>query len=198
MTLDYDGQRKEFALNHAAMMYDSIQAGTVQAIITDGGNGSDIGYFAALTGPAGTQSVLNGGDGWMIASTDTSDQAKASWCYLMMSQSQKQYAINSMAQVDQGTLGAAIPARTDVSPSMFGTVDQDMQSVMTQASAISSSEYWGKGAIGGYMDTAVATIFENPTADIMSTFQAAQDQAAADLQTFNDAILGIATSSAAS
>jgi len=188
-TKNLEALNKDFALGKAAMIYDSINAGTLAKFVDLGAKAEDIGYFAFPKGPSGQAYTQDGANAFVIPVTNDENVAKAAWTYIMYSNSKEELINTLQEQAAKGSLGAAILARTDVKVSDIGPIDEEMQKVMDESNLISRPEYYGKGAVGSFADDMVAKIFGDTNSDIKEVFQEYQDKAANAVEDFNKAVL---------
>jgi multiple sugar transport system substrate-binding protein len=180
---------KDFALGKSAMIYDSVNAGTLTKFVNMGAKAEDIGYFVFPKGPSGNAYTQDGANCWVLPTTKDIDIADAGWTYTMYANSKEELSRTLKEQASKGALGPAILSRTDVKVSDFGPIDADMQAVMDASNSISKPEFYGKGAVGSFADDMVAAIFGNTNSDIAKVFQEYQDKAAKAVEDFNKAVL---------
>lgn len=187
-TKNLEALTKDFAMGKSAMIYDSINAGTLAKFVDAGAKAEDIGYFAFPKGPSGNAYTQAGANAWVIPTTKDADIAKAGWTYIMYANSKAELINTLKEQADKGPLGAAILARTDVKVSDIGAIEADMQAVMDASNLISKPEFYGKGAVGSFADDMVAKIFGDTNIDITKVFQEYQDKAAKAAEDFNKSV----------
>jgi ABC-type glycerol-3-phosphate transport system substrate-binding protein len=180
---------KDFALGKSAMIYDSINAGTLTKFVNMGAKAEDIGYFAFPKGPSGKAYTQDGANCWVLPITNEKEIADAGWTYIMYLNSKEELSNTLKEQAEKGALGAQILSRTDVKVSDFGPIDAEMQAIMDASNTISKPEFYGKGAVGPFADDMVSDIFGNTNSDIVKVFQDYQDKAAKAAEDFNKAVL---------
>ncbi len=187
-TKNLEALTKDFAMGKSAMIYDSINAGTLAKFVDAGAKAEEIGYFAFPKGPGGSAYTQAGANAWILPATSDMDTANAGWTYIMYANSKNELINTLKEQAAKGPLGAAILARTDVKVSDIGEIDAEMQAVMDASNLISKPEFYGKGAVGSFADDMVAKIFGDTNSDITKVFQEYQDKAAKAVEEFNKSV----------
>lgn len=181
--MQIDALSQDFALGKAAMIVSTL--GDASGIAKLGGKVEDIGFFNFPAGPGGKGYDIDGGGGEGIVYTKDKAVADAAWKYLMFMHS-KDSAVQTYKYVaSQGPWSPVIPARTDIDMSQFGTVSADVQKAVDEGAKVTKHEYYGKGAVGTFMDDAVAKIFGDSNADIEATLKDAQTKAQSAADEFN-------------
>ena len=85
----------------------------------------------------------------------------------------------------QGPWVPIICPRTDIDMTQFGEVDPEVQKIVDEGGKLAKHEFYGKGAVGQYLDDAVAKIFGDTNADIEKTLKEAEEKAQPAVEEFN-------------
>ncbi len=186
-TLQIDGLNNDFGLNKAAMIVGTLGDGT--GVTKQGGDPSDVGFFTFPGMDASHPGYnIDGGDGMGIVYTKDKNVEDAAWTYLSFMNSKAAWVETYKEKASKGTWVPIIPPRTDIDMSQFGSVPADTQQAVDEGSKVTKHEFYGKGAVGSFLDDAVAKIFGNTSSDITATLTDAQTKAASAVSQFNAAL----------
>lgn len=182
-TMQIDGLERDFGQGKAAMIVGSL--GDASGVSKNGGKPEDIGFFNFPAGPSGKGYNIDGGDGTGIVFTKDKDVADAAWKYITFMNSKDAVTSVYKFKATQGPWVPIICPRTDIDMTQFGEVDPEVQKIVDEGGKLAKHEFYGKGAVGQYLDDAVAKIFGDTNADIEKTLKEAEEKAQPAVEEFN-------------
>jgi ABC-type glycerol-3-phosphate transport system substrate-binding protein len=187
VTLDYGTMQSQFAAGHAAMTINGSDG--ADSYVSNGMSPDDIGYAPLPVGPSGEKITQMGGSVTFI--TNGIDQAKqdAAWKWISFINCTDERKLFYEDLNSKGKLAPALRVRTDMAD-IDALVNPELQALFEEASGTARLEFFGKGVVGSYVDTAVRKTVLDPSVDILASFVEQQDLAqkeAAD--NFNESVL---------
>ncbi|MDF2611154.1 MAG: extracellular solute-binding protein [Lachnospiraceae bacterium] len=187
VTLGYDAMQTEFAAGHAAMTINGSDA--IVGYTSKGMNPKDVGYAPLPVGASGESITQMGGMVTFITTGISKEKADAAWKWISFINSNEERAKSLEYLNANGNLNPALRVRKDL-VEFEALVDPDLQAIFDESASNARLEFYGKGVVGSYVDSAVQSTVQDPSVDILTEFQTQQDQAqkeAADK--FNESIL---------
>ena len=181
--MQIDALERDFGQSKAAMIIGSL--GDASGVTKNGGKPEDIGFFNFPAGPSGKGYNIDGGDGTGIVFTNDKNVADAAWKYIMFMNSKDAVTKGYKFKATQGPWVPIICPRTDIDMTQFGEVDPAVQKIVDEGGKLAKHEYYGKGAVGTFLDDAVAKIFGDTNTDIEKTLKDAEGKAKSAVDEFN-------------
>ena len=186
LTLDYGKLQNQFSLGHAAMtLYGSDG---LHNFVNQGMKPEDVGYTQLPVGPSGKGISQVGGGAEFIYSNVSKEKADAAWAWISFRASKEEMDLQLKNQGDKGGADPQVLIRDDLNISL-GKINPQLQAVVDQATKVGRLEFYGKGAVGSFVDQALRNCLDNPNADITKEFQTQQDLARDAADKFNTAVL---------
>lgn len=183
-----DELNKDFALGRAGFIISSMC--DTSGAVNNGMKAEDIGFCNLPVGPSGKGYNIDGGDGTGIVYTTDKAVIEAAYTYLKFMGSKEVFEANYQEKADSGTWAPTISPRTDIDMAQFGDVDPYLQEQLDLAATVTRHEFYGKGAVGSFLDDAVAKFGGDSSTDILATLQEYQDKAQEKADEFNAQITG--------
>jgi ABC-type glycerol-3-phosphate transport system substrate-binding protein len=186
-TLGYDAMQKEFAAGHAAMTINGSDA--IVGYTANGMDPKNVGYAPLPVGPSGVPITQMGGMVTFITTGISKEKADAAWKWISFVNSKDEKSQHLEYLNANGNLNPALRVRNDLTE-FEALVDPDLQAIFDKSSANARLEFYGKGNVGSYVDSAVQSTVQDPSADILAVFQAQQDLAQKEaVDKFNESVL---------
>ncbi len=186
LSLDYGQLQNQFSTGRAAMTLYGSDGN--HNFVNQGMKPQDVGYALLPVGPGGKPVSQVGGAGYFIYPNVSKEKADAAWAYISFIASKEESDLFLKNQGDKGGADPQVLIRDDLNISL-GKINPELQAVVDQATKVGRLEFYGKGAVGSFIDQALRNCLANPGADIVKEFQAQQDLAKEALDKFNAAVL---------
>lgn len=174
LTLNYENMQKEFANGHAAMTL--IGSDGVNQFTGWGMKAEDIGMAELPVGPSGKKVTQLGGQCGFIFSNVDDKTAEAAWTWLTFDCSKEEVEWVLKDGAEMGSASPTIQMRLDVDTSI-GKIDPGFQAAVDASLPYARLEFYGKGIVGSYVDTAVQKTVLDPDANVKAIFAEQQELA---------------------
>lgn len=188
LTLDYNNMQKQFAEGRAGMTLCGSD-GISTFVSAWGMNPDDIGYAPLPKGPNGQEITLMGGNCAFITAGQSPEDEAAAWTWLTFKMSKEEQEERIRYDAVNNAVSPLLRVRNDIDYESLGKVNPELQAVVDRLIEFGRLEFYAKGIVGGYVNSAVQKTVFNPGADIYTEFRAAQDLAYKEAANqFNDQI----------
>ena len=178
LTMEHQEIQKNFAMGKIAMTLNSI--GDVQAFTNAGMKKEDIGFAMFPKGPSGENPSQFGGNLFGINSKSSDEVKEAVFTRLSFDFSRDETIEKLKFNEARGKSILMLSVRKDINPIDYQPSladEQEFLDVMNSALDNLRLEYYAKGSVGKYIDTAVQKIVADDKADIKTEFEKAQELA---------------------
>lgn len=185
LTMDYGNMQQQFAHGNAAMTLNGSDA--IGNYVNWDMDPEECGYAPLPKGPSGEEITQMGGNCAFITAGQTPEDAAAAWAWLTFKMSKEEQELRVKKDAASGSVPPLIRFRNDIDYTSIGAVSPDFQSVVSLLTKSARLEFYGKGIVGSYVDSAVRKTVLDPNADVTAIFQEAQDLAYREVANqFND------------
>lgn len=181
---EIDELKNDFALGRSGFIIGGT--GNTADFVNLGMKADDIGFCNMPAGPSGKGYNIDGGDGGGIVYTEDQDVINAAYKYLTFMSSKEVIESQYQEAVDNNTWGPVFCPRTDIDVASFGEMDPYYQQAMDNANPVTKHEFYGKGAVGEYLDDAVKKFGGDSSTDIAAVLEEYQGKAQEAADLFNE------------